>query len=262
MTSIHVVYGLSSEAHRRIAFAFRLANALRAPLLVWIPSDATERVTFMALHATAPDSLEEGLIRRQLQKMMRDMEVVLEPELGRGDPWKTHSDAGAILVGSYRQQAQGGAAAIATMGEYHLLERGPGPICVPFGRSEACHRAAAISLPLARTLGLSVVFYHATWLHEGDDARISAERHMQPDVGDNLRRLREQAEAIGVSHETMIETEKAAPTIAQGVADFAVHRGCVLIAMARGDKVGGGSNADKVMKRTATPVLIAGRSVS
>ncbi|MCA9800675.1 MAG: universal stress protein [Cyanobacteria bacterium HKST-UBA02] len=128
-----------------------------------------------------------------------------------------------------------------------------GPVLIPFGDEESGLHGAAVGLPLARILGLTVVFYHTTWRDESVDSAL-AEDHMCQAARGILERLVSMASAEGVTHRTVIET---ADDVVEGMLHCAMREQSSVIVLARGPRTGLGSYVTQSLAQSPIPVVVA-----
>ncbi|MDO8622001.1 MAG: universal stress protein, partial [bacterium] len=144
---------------------------------------------------------------------------------------------------------------VAPQGETGVLVRGAGPVCIPLGDGESGSWASLLGIPIARALGLSVVFYHTTWRNPAvasDEARA----HMDPDAQLVLATAHQRAVAAGVAYHTIVEM---ADGVAEGIVRAALRERCSLIITARGRATGRGSYVDQLLAESPIPVWSAPR---
>lgn len=141
-----------------------------------------------------------------------------------------------------------------------------GPILIPFGNKDTGIRAARFGICLAEKLGVSVLFYHTTWMDRSVESG-SAEDHMCFAAQEVFAAVKQLAVNSSVPFDCLIE---AADDVAQGIARCAILKHSLkagataydgepvrpcLIVMARGWNVGIGSYVKQVMDLSATPCL-------
>lgn len=257
MPTFHVRFGLTPEDERCLLFGARLASSCDEPLYVWVPNDPAARRLLKKQSDAATVYKERDAIHVHVRRHLDREGLGTYAELLLGDPWDGFRKSDAILIGSPATTAYSTLTCIVPKDETDLRARGDGSICVPLGNGDSARRVAAFVLPLAARLGVSVVFYHTTWLNPKLPAEAAPERHMLPEVVEHLRAMRAEAAALGVSCEAVVE---AASTIDDGILRFALHRNCSLIAMARSVQIGRGSHVDQALARSVIPVLVVGRS--
>ncbi len=259
MTTFHVRFGLTPEDERCLLFGARLASSCVAPLFVWIPDDLAARRLLKKQPAATTVYMEEDAILKHVRRRFVHEDLHTSyMQLMLGD---LHIDTSrvseSLLIGSSFATTHPAFSYVVPKDETDLRARGDGSICVPLGNGDSARRVATFVLPLAAKLGVSVVFYHTTWLDPKLLADAAPERHMLPAVAEHLRAMRAEAAALGVSCEAVIE---AASTVDDGILRFALHRNCSLIAMARSVQIGRGSHVDQALARSVIPVLVVGRS--
>lgn len=142
-----------------------------------------------------------------------------------------------------------------------------GPILIPFGNKDTGIRAARFGVCLAEKLGVSVLFYHTTWIDRSVDSGL-AEDHMCFAAQGVFAAVKQLAIDSAVPFDCVIE---AADDVAQGIARSAILKHSLtagaaaydggpvrpcLIVMARGWNVGIGSYVKQVMDLSATPCLV------
>ncbi len=259
MTRIYVCFNLTPDGERALAFGADLAAGLQVPLAVCIDADDEAEILFHDCVETKPHVMEERAVQHHVCNVLARGAVNVRPEFYRAQPSEMVLEPDAILIGACNVSALSTASFIAPMKESALRSRGDGPICIPWGKGDSCRRVAEIALPLAAKLGLSVVFYHTTWIDPQLPADALPERHMLQEVAENLRMLRGEADHLGLRHEAVIET---ADDVVEGLIRFALRWRSSLIAMAPSERIGIGSHVTQVLERSVTPVLVVGRSRS
>ncbi|MGD9682974.1 MAG: universal stress protein [Candidatus Obscuribacterales bacterium] len=128
-----------------------------------------------------------------------------------------------------------------------------GPVLIPFGDEESGLHGAAVGLPLARYLGLPVVFYHTTWKDESV-ASENAMDHMCQAARGILDRLVSRACPGGVAHRLVIET---ADDVVEGMLHCAMREQASMIVLARGPRTGLGSYVSQSLAQSPIPVVVA-----
>ncbi len=135
-----------------------------------------------------------------------------------------------------------------------------GHLLVPFGDGEAGPVAATLALPLARALGLAVVFYHTTWPAAGVTSTNPVD-HIYSASRAQYDRLAAMARAASVQHRMEVEM---ADDVVMGMLGCALNGGISpdrpspvsLIVMSHGVNTCIGSYVEKTLNRASTPVLV------
>jgi hypothetical protein len=140
------------------------------------------------------------------------------------------------------------------------VRRTQGGLLVPFGDGEAGLVAASVALPLARALGLSVVFYHTTWPAAGVTSTNPVD-HLYSASRAQYDRLAAMAQAASVQHRMEVEM---ADDVVMGMLGCALN-GAIspdnpspvnLVVMSHGVNTCIGSYVEKTLNRASTPVLV------
>lgn len=257
MQTFHVRFGLTPEDERCLLFGARLASSCDEPLYVWVPVDPAAR-RLLKMKPAQVVSMEEDAIHEYVRWRFNHEGLHTHIRFMLGDPSVgTSRVSDALLIGSSFAVRHPMFSYVVPKNETDLRARGDGSICVPLGNGDSARRVATFVLPLAAKMGVSVVFYHTTWLDPKLPVDAAPERHMLPAVAEHLRAMHAEAATLGVSCEAVIE---AASTVDDGILRFALHRNCSLIAMARSVQIGRGSHVDQALARSVIPVLVLGRS--
>lgn len=133
-------------------------------------------------------------------------------------------------------------------------------LLIPFGSGESAVRAAAVGIPLARKVGLPIVFYHTAW-RKPDVENRDGWSHITPEamgVSESLRRMAARAGLADQIH-FVVET---ADTVVDGLIRTALVQKAALIIMARGDEVRVGSYVDQLAAVSPVPLLIAHQEIT
>lgn len=140
------------------------------------------------------------------------------------------------------------------------VRRTQGGVLVPFGDGQAGPVAASVALPLARALGLSVVFYHTTWPAAGVTSTNPVD-HIYSASRAQYDRLAAMAQAASVQHRMEVEM---ADDVVMGMLGCALNGGISpdnpspvnLVVMSHGVNTCIGSYVEKTLNRASTPVLV------
>lgn len=129
-------------------------------------------------------------------------------------------------------------------------------IFIPFGKGGAGVRAARFGVALAKTLGMSVTFYHTTY--RSDVASDRPEDHVCREAKEVQRLIEEVARTKAVPFTTIVET---APGVADGIVLSALLHNASLIVMTHGRQVMMGSYVDQVAVIGPIPLMILPKEV-
>ncbi|MBY0358499.1 MAG: universal stress protein [Candidatus Obscuribacterales bacterium] len=140
--------------------------------------------------------------------------------------------------------------------EAGLCQRGKGPMLIPFGDGVSAFRSARVALPLAKTLGLKVVFYHTSWKNSNIDSDDPRD-HICASARRTQAQLESDAGEMGVVYQTVIETTD---DTVEGIVHCAMRFQCRLIALAKRIKPGIGCYVNLALKKSPVPLLIVGKT--
>lgn len=257
MRDVHVSYGAAPRAQAKLVFAIDLARRLSARLYVWIEEDPDANALLRRLRGVNPSEHEFVCVKNQVQAMLTGADSKTQLSFCGGDPHQAVRNRDSIVIGEAYATRRPSFLSVDTKGESSLGARGCKAICVPFADKESSFQAASLAVPLAVSLGMSVLLYHTTWGEPGLPNDAPAERHMNDGSSRMLSRIRNLADQAGVQHETVLEVEAS---IAGGTVRAALNGRCALIVMARGKRIGYGSHVDQILERSVVPVMVIGRS--
>lgn len=198
------------------------------------------------------DSGENQRVRAAVQALVGGATVDVS-FVHDGTPIPFHP--GAIVVNGELARQRSLTWTVAPQGETGVCARGDGPVCIPLGDGESGSHASLVGIPIARALGVAVVFYHTTWRNPAvtsDHARD----HMDPDAQLVLATAVQRAVAAGVAHRVVVEM---ADGVAEGIVRTALRERCSIIITARGRATGRGSYVDQLLDESPIPVWSAPR---
>ncbi len=237
-----------------LAYAADLATGLGLRLEVFVCIDSKREETIGA-SGTIRDALVErlrGLVTAATNFTPGDKFTINTYEVG-SEPL---IDSNSILVDQAAKHHSRDAIVLASYDETAVRGRqGKGPIFVPFGDETAGMHAAHFGLPLAKTLGLSIVYYHTTWRDENTisdnpaDHMCTAARRIQSE-------LSRMATSFGVEHRFVIE---CADDVVEGMLQCAMREQAAVIVLARGARTGIGSYVTQSLAQSPIPCLVAPR---
>lgn len=162
----------------------------------------------------------------------------------------------SILVDQAAKHHKRDAIVLASYDETSVCGRqGDGVVFVPFGDETSGMHAAHFGLPLAKKLGLSVVYYHTTWKDEKTISEDPAD-HMCAAARGIAGELTRMARSHGVEHRFVIE---CADDVVEGMLQSAMRERAALIVLARGARTGIGSYVMQSLTQSPIPCLVAPR---
>ncbi len=218
------------------SFALDLAKRLGLPVDVAVPSDDDADI----IRANASFAAEAG--HGDAAPYMR---------VNRKTTLVRHEDP---LVVSGEAACVGDADALDPKDERSLYAKGGHEALIPLGNGPSGLRAAVKGVPFAKRLGLSVAFYHTTWLNP-EIASDDPASHVHATAAAVISEAQALAASLGVRSRVIVET---AETVAEGVCRAALRENCPLVVMARGKDTLRGSYVDQVLARTPVPTLVVG----
>lgn len=242
ITAVFVPFRDTPIGHAAMRYAADLGERLHAPL----------HVQYLAPR-NGTDSAEDRRVRARAVELLgerpRTVSYVFENDVHGVLP------KGALVVDTTLAQRRTDAWVVASQSEASVCARGQGPVCIPLGDGESGSHASFVGIPIARALGLPVVFYHTTWRNPAvasDEARA----HMDPDAQLVLATAQQHAVAQRVSCHAVVEM---ADGVAEGIVRAALRERCSLILTARGRGTGRGSYVDQLLVESPIPVWSAPR---
>lgn len=252
--SISVCFEDTVLGRAGLAYAADLATGLGLKLEVFVCTDS-KREEIIGASRTIRDALVErlsALVATATKLTPGDRFTVNTYETGK----EPDVDADSILVDQAAKHHSRDAIVLASYDETAVRGRqGSGPIFVPFGDETAGMHAAHFALPLAKMLGLQVVYYHTTWRDESTSSEDPAD-HMCAAARRIQTELRRMATSFGVEHGFVIE---CADDVVEGMLQCAVRERAAMIVLARGARTGIGSYVTQSLAQSPIPCLVAPR---
>lgn len=239
---ISVPFVESRKGLQELRFAASVAKLMKLPLTVLLPA------------------LRSGELARQDQLSVTEARILasaqtdgVKIEVQRMDPRSVSIAKNTIHVG--------GETSVPNV--IHLrpfdeqsLNIADRTIFIPFGKGGAGVRAARFGVALAKTLAVSVTFYHTTY--RSDIASDRPEDHVCPEAKEVQRFVEEVARTKAVPFTTIVET---APGVADGIVLSALLHNASLIVMTHGRQVLMGSYVDQVAEIGPIPLMVLPREV-
>ncbi len=254
LNSVSVYFEDTVVGRAGLAYAADLASGLSLHLEVFVCTDSRREET-VGDSATVRTALVErlsALVAEVTKLAYGDQftintyevgkEAVIAPDSILVDQAAKHHSRDAIVLASYDETAVRG-------------RLGTGPIFVPFGDETAGMHAAHFGLPMAKKLGLPVVYYHTTWKDEDTTSDNPAD-HMCAAARRIQSELTRMATAHGVEHRFVIE---CADDVVEGMLQCAMRERAALIVLARGARTGIGSYVTQSLAQSPIPCLVAPR---
>jgi hypothetical protein len=238
-----------------LRYAGDLARVLGAEQLhVYLPGAAT--ATAQRLAAAA---VQNERITRFVAALTGGVPVVVHDDVDLATCTPQQLPPNPLVVSSELAMRRGDINILQPF-EEGSVRRTQGAVLVPFGDGQAGPVAAAVALPLARALGLAVLFYHTTWPAAGQTS-VNAVDHMYSASRAQHDRLGAMARAAGVQYRMEIEM---ADDVVMGMLGCALNGGVSpdhpvpvsLVVMSHGVNTCIGSYVEKTLNRASTPVLV------
>lgn len=250
MTEITCIYNRTAEGRRLLNFAADLWRRLQCatPLNVAIVEDVGT-TALMTTHKSESRASELALIGSDvlLKTGLADASVRLsdriEAELSAAEL--------KLIVDQNLAFRRDDLSILYPARELSLLERGDGPILVPFGDGTSVLPAAAAAFELAAGLSLPVVLYHTTWVDPTVHSPAPPD-HMCLSANSIHAQLLVQAAAMGVTVHSVIET---ADDVVEVLLNCAMRESACLIVMSRSAKTRIGCYVSQTLTKTPVPLL-------
>lgn len=255
MTQISCVYSRTATGRLALAFAADLWSKLNPgttpvvqvqPLHVYLRSDPAGAAAICANSVASPVA---ELMATEAKLVHGD--VLRKTNLLASAITIDSSHAAGVIVDHNLAFQRDDLSVLFPCRETTLLGRGSGPILIPFGDGQSVMPAAEIGLALAKSLGLSIVFYHTTWSVPGLEA-AKPEAHMCASAQRLLKTLQAMAADAGVECSVVVET---ADDVVEGLLQCALRQSARLIVMSRSAKTTVGCYVSQTLRKTPIPLL-------
>lgn len=256
LNSVSVYFEDTVVGRAGLAYAADLASGLGLHLEVFVCTDSRreETVGDSAAVRTALVERLSALVAEVTKLAFGDQFTINTYEVGNYKEGTIAPDS--ILVDQAAKHHSRDAIVLASYDETAVRGRqGNGPIFVPFGDETAGMHAAHFGLPIAKKLGLPVVYYHTTWKDE-DTISDNPADHMCAAARRIQSELARMATAHGVEHRFVIE---CADDVVEGMLQCAMRERAALIVLARGARTGIGSYVTQSLAQSPIPCLVAPR---